>query len=63
MAWIKVARRTGFAVCPMCGNRGFDLEPGEDVHDENAKIKCGNCAYVCSANEWHIVSEDRSQTP
>ncbi|ESZ13468.1 hypothetical protein X735_19370 [Mesorhizobium sp. L2C085B000] len=51
MAWIKVVQRIGFIVCPKCENRGFELQPGEDIDNASAKIRCGRCGYVCSADE------------
>lgn len=61
MAWIRVVERTGYAVCPKCGNPGFDLEPGEDIDDVDAKIRCGKCGYVCPADEWPMRSEDKPE--
>lgn len=63
MAWVRVVERIGYGVCPKCGNPGFDLEAGEDIHDERAKIRCGKCEYICSANEWPTVSEIKPETP
>jgi len=56
MAWNKIVHITAVSACPKCGNPGFDLEPGEDVDDLNARIMCGQCGYICPGGEfWRPV--------
>ena len=31
---------------------GFDLEPGEDIDDQNARVRCGKCGYVCAGGAF-----------
>lgn len=51
MTWKKIVRRVPLSGCPNCGNGGFDLEPGEDLEDYEALVRCGNCGHVCRLNQ------------
>jgi hypothetical protein len=50
--WQKVVRVTSVSACPQCGNGAFDLEPGSDIDDEHATVRCGRCGFVCSMVEF-----------
>jgi transcription initiation factor TFIIIB Brf1 subunit/transcription initiation factor TFIIB len=52
MVWKKIVEIVAVSACPKCGNRGFDLEPGSDMEDPRANVKCGKCGYVCQADEF-----------
>jgi hypothetical protein len=52
MTWRKIVQAVAVSACPECGNAAFDLEPGEDLDDPNAKVKCGACGFVCSADKF-----------
>ena len=51
MVWKKVVRVT-VAACPKCGNRAFDFEPGHDMDDPEAVVRCGRCGHVCRVDEF-----------
>lgn len=52
MAWKKVVRVVAVSACPKCGNSGFDFEPGHDMDDPEAMVRCGRCGYVCRIDEF-----------
>jgi ribosomal protein S27AE len=62
MVWKKIVQVTGVSACPRCGNGAFDFEPGECMDDPDAKVKCGQCGYVCSGSEF-IRRVDPDQQP
>jgi hypothetical protein len=47
MAWEKIVQLVAVSACPECGNRGFDVEPGYDMRDEDAMVHCEKCGHVC----------------
>jgi ferredoxin len=53
MTWKKVVRVVGVSVCPVCGNPAFNFEPGADVDDPHALVRCGKCGHVCTADQFH----------
>jgi hypothetical protein len=52
MALRKIVRAVAISACPKCGNRGFDLQPGADLDDPSAEVKCGACGHVCPADRF-----------
>jgi predicted nucleic-acid-binding Zn-ribbon protein len=46
MTWKKVVRVTAVSACPKCGNPAFDPEPGSDLDDPHALVKCGKCGWI-----------------
>jgi hypothetical protein len=36
MAWNKVVKVVAVSACPVCGNGGFNFEPGADIDDPQA---------------------------
>ena len=64
MVWVKIVQRTGVSACPKCGYSGFDLEPGEDVDDENPKVRCSQCGNICTSDQFmrRIEPEDEPKT-
>jgi ferredoxin len=54
MVWEKIVRIVAVGKCPRCGNGGFDLEPGEDLDDLHALVRCGACGHVCPLD--HFIS-------
>jgi hypothetical protein len=52
MTWEKIVRVVGVSACPVCGNGGFDLEPGADVDDQHVPVRCGKCGHVCPADQF-----------
>jgi uncharacterized Zn finger protein len=52
MIWKKIVRIVAVSACPKCGNGGFDIEPGYDIDDYEAMVRCGACGYVCRSPEF-----------
>ncbi len=52
MAWEKVVQRVALSGCPNCGNRGFDLEPEQDIDDLEAVVRCGKCGHVSHLSQF-----------
>jgi ribosomal protein S27AE len=50
--WKKIVQVVAVSACPKCGNSGFDLEPGADIDDPHARIRCGKCGYVDQAAKF-----------
>jgi len=51
MAWKKVVQLVALSTCPKCGNHGFDPEPGQNLENPHALVKCGACGHVCEAQQ------------
>jgi hypothetical protein len=60
--WKKIVQVTAISACPKCGNRGFDLEPGGDIDDPRAMVKCGKCGHVCPADEFSRAVDPQYKT-
>jgi uncharacterized Zn finger protein len=62
MTWKKVVKLVAVSACPICGNRGFDLEPGADIDDLRAMVRCGKCGHVCPAYQFMKTPESKETT-
>jgi ribosomal protein S27AE len=65
MVWKKIVKVFALSACPKCGNNGFDAQPGTDLDhldDPQAKVKCGRCGYICTANEFMRRVDSGEQT-
>ncbi len=52
MAWKKIVEVVAVSACPVCGNAGFDFEPGADIDDPEALIKCGEYGHACQIGKF-----------
>lgn len=64
MAWEKIVQLVAVGACPRCDNRGFDFEPGANMDDPAAMVRCGACGYVCPASEFvRAVEQPKDNNP
>lgn len=52
MARKKIVEVTAISACLKCGNPAFDLEPGQDLDDPGARVRCGKCGHVGTEGEF-----------
>jgi hypothetical protein len=52
VAMKKVVEVVGVSACPVCDNGAFDLEPGADIDDPHALVRCGKCGHICPADQF-----------